>query len=198
MRIYSLNSPFFGIGVCLSLLFFLFALGLQQAPAAAERQLQAVTGGKAPTCGSEIILVGGQHGMHLLTDRVDVQRPKLPPPAEFTLPIYPGCEGEADYEERVFCGFRRLATFIKENQRQPKGSTRERVIFSFEINKGSGLMENVQLQKGTDGRNVTEAQRVLGLLVDRGVRWTPATSDGEPFTIEIGLPFSFHGAGCGE
>jgi hypothetical protein len=198
MRLYGLHSPFFGIGVCLSLLFGLFALGLRQAPAAAERQLDRVTSPPPSACANAIVVNGPEGTMHLFADYGFIQRPKLPPTDQFTLPIYPGCEGEADYEDRVFCGFKRLRAFINDNQSQPKGSAREVVIISFEIDGETGLMRDPQLAKGKDHRNVKEAHRIIDLMIERGVRWTPATKDREPITIDIGLGFSFHGARCGE
>jgi hypothetical protein len=198
MRLYGLQSPFFGIGVCLSLLFFLFALGLQQAPAAAERQLEEVTGRMVPYCSNEFIVVSPGQEYSLYAVEGDIQRPKLPPTKDFTLPIYPGCEGEADYEDRVFCGMKRLRQFINDNQAQPNGSAREIVIISFEVDKETGLMRDPLLRKGKDHRNVKEAQRVIQLMIDRGVRWTPATKKEELITIEFGIGFSFHGARCGE
>ena len=125
-------------------------------------------------------------------------RGKLPPPDQLTLPIYPGCEDRADYEDRFYCGADRLSAFIKANKQDPAESRKEIVAIDVTIGRVSGKMAEVKVSGGIDVRNKREALRIINVLVERDVRWTPATRKGEPtcFRLRIGIPF--HGAGCGK
>ncbi|THH39248.1 energy transducer TonB [Neolewinella litorea] len=122
-------------------------------------------------------------------------RPKLPSEENMTLPIFPGCEGQSDYEERVFCGFRRLLAFVDDHQYQPPGSAAERVFVKVTIDQ-YGRMATPEVTQGADLRNRSEALRIVNLLMDRDVRWTPATRGGIPEARAFVFPFTFHGATC--
>ena len=126
------------------------------------------------------------------------QRGKLPPPDQLTLPIYPGCEDLADYEDRFRCGAGRLAEFISLNKQDPTDSRKEIVVVEVTIGRVSGKMAELKIGEGIDVRNKREALRILNLLVERDVRWTPATRKGEPTCFRLGIPIPFHGAGCGK
>lgn len=122
-------------------------------------------------------------------------RPELPSEDKLTLPVFPGCEGVGDYEERVFCGFRRLLAFIDDEQRQPPGSAAERVFVKVWIDL-HGRMTDPRVIRGEDQRNRQEALRVVQLLLDRDVRWTPATLQRVPQGRAYVIPFTFHGVAC--
>ncbi|MBB4078982.1 hypothetical protein GGR28_001599 [Lewinella aquimaris] len=194
MNTFGLNSRFFAAGMVLTLLLSMLAWGFRQAPEAARETLRQDTRYGHERRAMEIYFNGSGREC----GDISVQRPRLPPKEKLSLPIYPGCEDEAGYEDRVFCGIKRFSTFIETNRVHPKGSAREQVIVSFKINKSTGLMEALQVRRCKDHRNGQEALRVLNLLVERKVRWSPATKRGEPFDIELGIPVSFHGARCGE
>ncbi|WP_116107129.1 hypothetical protein [Lewinella sp. IMCC34191] len=126
------------------------------------------------------------------------QRGKLPPPDQLTLPIYPGCEDRADYEERFSCGAERFYDFINSNKRDPAGSRKEMVVLEITIGGVSGRMEEVKVHRAVDQRNQREALRVVNMLVERDVRWTPGTRKGEASSFRLGIGIPFHGAGCGD
>ena len=212
-----LPSRFLTTGLLLALLLTVLAWGFQQAPDAARQTLlptlstPLVEVAPVPqvtsTEGFAELYLEEQAKRNIQSDLTEanillldhcIQRPRLPPPAELTAPIYPGCEGEGDYEERVFCGLKRLFNFIETNKVEPDGSRRENVIWSFDVDEHTGLMDNMQLRRGLNDRNIAEAERILRLLIDRQVRWTPGTRQGEPATFTIAIPISFHGARCGE
>ncbi|CAH1001302.1 hypothetical protein LEM8419_02203 [Neolewinella maritima] len=188
-----LPSRFFTTGLLLALLLTVLNWGFRQAPDAARQQLlvEVEDAMEEPTVAVEPVTFFIDHC-------IQRPRPELPPVEEMTLPIYPGCELEADYEERVFCGFGRLKHFIDKNQVQPEGSKRERVGISFVIQRQTGLMQDFEVIAGEDQRNIREALRIVKLMVDRGVRWTPGTVEGEAVNFPLAIPISFHGAGCGE
>ena len=127
-----------------------------------------------------------------------VQRGRLPPPDRMTLPLYPGCESQAEYEERFFCGLKRLFSFVQDQKQESEGSKKENVVIAFTIDEVSGKMGDLEVRKGSDTRNIREALRIVQLLVDRDVRWTPGTVKGEPTAVRFGIAISFHGAGCGD
>ena len=212
-----LPSRFLTTGLFLALLLTVLAWGFRQAPEAARQVLLPTLSTPlvevepisyvGPTEGFADLYLEERAKRDIQSELTDantffldhcIQRPRLPPPAELTAPIYPGCEGEADYEERVFCGFKRLNNFIETNKVEPEGSLRERVIWSFDVDEHTGLMDNMQLRRGLNDRNIAEAERILRLLIDRQVRWTPGTRQGEPATFTVAIPVSFHGARCGE
>ena len=209
-----LLSRFLTIGLALAALLSLLAWGFREAPAAAHEQLLADI---EPAIAQPEPVVSDRMEERLLdTDRLasaapeypvdatvflpncTIQRPSLPPQKEMTLPIFPGCEGEADYEDRVFCGLRRLAEFLDANRVNPTGSKRELVIITFVVHRQTGAILDAEIFKGQDQRNIDEALRVFNLLIERDVRFTPGTRKGEPFNFTLGAAVSFHGAGCGE
>lgn len=189
MQTLGLTSRYFTFGAMLSLVLAVLAWGFREAPAAAQATLNQdiVSLSSAPFIDIFPLDCNGQ-----------INRPRLPPREKLSLPIYPGCEGKADYEERVICGLNRFSKFMNENTQQPTGSKRENVIVGFTIDKVTGLMHNLHIRRGADPRNREEALRVVKLLEVRGVRWTPATKEGVPFDANLAIPVSFHGARCGE
>ena len=215
-----LPSHFLTTGLLLALLLTVLVWGFQQAPEAARQTLlpPPITPlvevepirQVGPTEGFAELYLEEQMEQEVRTELIyatsflfndcSIQRPRpeLPPVDELTLPIYPGCEQEANYEERVFCGFKRLAAFIDANKVEPAGSQRERVGISFVIHRETGLILDVDVIAGQDQRNIEEALRIVNLLVERGVRWTPGTRSGEVVNFPMAIPISFHGAGCGE
>ena len=122
---------------------------------------------------------------------------RLPPPEQVTPPIYPGCEDVADFEDRFFCGMERLDAFIKDQQREPAGSKKESVEVAVTIVRESGKMTDPEVKGKPDPRNAREALRIVQLLIDRDVRWTPGTIHGKPGSIRFRIVVPFHGAGCG-
>ena len=215
-----LPSRFLTTGLFLALLLTVLAWGFRQAPDAARQTLLptlstplvdvAPTPQAPPTEGFAELYLEQQKKQEVQTALIyatsflfndcSIQRPRpeLPPVEEMTLPIYPGCERLADYEDRVFCGFGRLAAFIEDNKVEPEGSKRERIGISFVIHRQTGEILDVDVIAGSDQRNIDEGLRIINLLVERGVRWTPGTVEGEPYNFPMAIPISFHGAGCGE
>ena len=209
-----LLSRFLTIGLALAALLSLLAWGFREAPAAAHEQLLADI--EPAIAQPEPVVSDVMEERLLHTDRLasaapeypvdatvflpncTIQRPSLPPQKEMTLPIFPGCEGEADYEDRVFCGFRRFAEFMNANKAEPVGSKRELVVISFVVHRETGAILDVALFEGQDQRNIDEALRVFNLLVERDVRFIPGTRRGEPVNFPLAVPVAFHGAGCGE
>ena len=104
-----LSSGYFFTGLVLTVLFLLF--------------------------NTESVLVEVPNGTKAITYYTDAcqsaQRGKLPPVEEMTLPIFPGCEGEADYEDRFYCGLGRFFEFINDNKQEAKGSKKENVLVSL-------------------------------------------------------------------
>ena len=208
MRPSLLLSPFLTIGIALAALLMLLSWGFRQAPEAAQRQLlvdmEAASVPVRPLPVEAIPEVyaeqDAQTEMIYTTTlfNCNIQRPSLPPREEMTIPIFPGCEGEADYEDRVFCGFRRFAEFISDNKVEPEGSKRERVGIGFVVHRQTGAILDVEVIQGKDQRNIDEALRVINLLVERDVRFIPSTRKGEPINFPLAVPVAFHGAGCGD
>ena len=207
-------SRFLTIGLALAALLSLLTWGFRQAPEVAQQQLLADIEPAAAL--PEPVASDAMEALPLhptpyafaqteaavdataLLSGCNIQRPSLPPREEVTFPIFPGCEGEADYEERVLCGFRRFAKFIEANKIEPDGSKRERVGVSFVVHRQTGAILDVEVFHGQDQRNIDEALRIFNLLVERDVRFIPGTRRGEPFNFPLAVPVSFHGAGCGE
>ena len=196
MHTFGLRSRFFATGALLGALFTLLAYVFAAAPASAPVPVvaqEAVINYRGCNFADVIEFDGVSYPMV-----PGVARPGLPPREQLSLPIFPGCEGEADYEERVMCGFGRLVKFIESNRQTPAGSARERVIVRITIDKVTGLTRDPEVVKYRDERNRDEALRIVRLLQEREVRWVPGTRDGRAVDMTLGLPVSFHGARCGE
>ncbi len=197
-----ITTKFFSLGMFLAAIVALVAFNMPRpTPSPASQIIAAAVAVTAPAPQQAMDMMEEERndcavltiGTVAITDR----ELRLPPREKLSLPIYPGCENEADYEARVTCGLGRFSAFIGYNRNEPTGSARERVIIRTTIT-ANGKMEGAEVTRGEDERNRTEALRIINLLIERDVRWTPGTVKGVPRDLPLAIPISFHGAGCGE
>ncbi|WP_157974433.1 hypothetical protein [Lewinella sp. IMCC34183] len=125
-----------------------------------------------------------------------VPRLRVPGPERRTLPVYPGCEDVPDYEQRMVCSFRALNAFIRQQQQDPTGSPAEVLMVNATV-LASGKLVNARIRQDADPRNSEEALRVVRVLQEGDVRWTPGTVAGRPTAMPVKLTFRFHRAACG-
>ncbi|MDX1942250.1 MAG: TonB family protein [Saprospiraceae bacterium] len=106
------------------------------------------------------------------------------------MPIFAGCEGIADAEERRKCSERSLLTFIYKNIKYPK-EAREKgiqgtVYVQYYIDE-KGLVTGVTIGRGIGGGCDEEVIRVVNSMP----RWTPAYKKGKPVNTYQALPVNY-------
>lgn len=180
------NSPYLRLGLLLALAltaaYFAYqnlfpepppAPGLQEIPATVD-------------CDGEATYVFAEEWRHF-----PARRPKLPPPEVVTLPQFPGCESVEDYEERVFCSFSKLREFIQGNLDFPPGAEEGIVIASFSVGKDTGKLQNEEIVIAPNRAMEAEALRVLRIIKERDIRFTPGTIRGQPACLRLNMPIVF-------
>ncbi|MBK7873106.1 MAG: TonB family protein [Saprospiraceae bacterium] len=106
------------------------------------------------------------------------------------MPIFAGCEGIADAEERRQCSEKSLLTFIYKNIKYPK-EAREKgiqgtVYVRYYIDE-KGFVTGVTIGKGIGGGCDEEVIRVLNSMP----RWTPAYKKGKAVSTYQVLPVNY-------
>lgn len=110
------------------------------------------------------------------------------------MPLFPGCEELEKYVDRKQCADKKLLEFIYGNITYPpqlRESTVEgTVVITFHI-EADGLVSNPKIVRDIGGGCGKEALRVVQLMVDQNIRWTPGIFMGEPTRVQFNLPVKF-------
>ena len=105
-------------------------------------------------------------------------------------PVFPGCEGVGNYEERKQCMSEKITRYINQNFNKDIGnqlglSEVNRVHVLFEIDE-NGLIQNVQT-RAPHPKLEQEAERVINSLP----KMIPGKQRGRPVTVSYALPIVF-------
>ncbi|MEM9261833.1 MAG: energy transducer TonB [Bacteroidota bacterium] len=107
------------------------------------------------------------------------------------MPLFPGCGGEKDYPERKQCSDKKLLEFIYGNLQYPthlrQNTVVGMVVISFIVEK-DGSISSPKVVRDIIGGLGEEARRVVQLMIDQDIRWTPGTLRGEPVRVRFNLP----------
>ncbi len=110
------------------------------------------------------------------------------------MPRFPGCEDLATTDERKACADRKMLQFIYDNILYP-GIARENgiegtVVIRFVV-ETDGSIQKAEVVRDIGGRCGEEALRVVELMNNMPVKWTPGRQRGKPVRVWFNLPVKF-------
>lgn len=110
------------------------------------------------------------------------------------MPRFPGCEDLATTDERKACADRKMLQFIYDNILYP-GIARENgiegtVVIRFVV-ETDGSIQKAEVVRDIGGRCGEEALRVVQLMNNMPVKWTPGRQRGKPVRVWFNLPVKF-------
>jgi len=134
---------------------------------------------------------------------VDAPPPPPPPaPAEDEIfkiveqmPRFPGCEDMVGTnEERKQCADQKLYQFLYKHIQYPtlarENNIQGNVVIAFVVNKDGSIVDAQVLREPGAGCG-EEALRVINLINDMNIKWTPGKQRGKPVRVQFILPIKF-------
>jgi TonB family protein len=110
------------------------------------------------------------------------------------MPAFPSCEEEGSNEAQKECTDRKLLTFVVNNLTYPtiarENDIQGLVVVSFVIDK-AGNVTAVRCVKDIGGGCGDESVRVVKLMIEKNMIWTPGEQDGEKVKVKYNLPVRF-------
>lgn len=110
------------------------------------------------------------------------------------MPMFPGCESEADLTARRKCADMKMLQFLYGQMKYPeqakKAGLEGKVVVSFIVGK-EGMINNVKIIKDIGGGAGDEAIRVVNTMNQLPDRWMPGRVDGKNVSVMYTLPFQF-------
>jgi len=124
-----------------------------------------------------------------------VESPEPPFRVVEQMPRFPGCEEMAGTKaEKQACSDQKLLEFIYKNIKYPivaqENGIQGTVVISFVVEKDGQLTDAV-VAKEIGGGCGTEALRVINLINEKELRWTPGKQRGRPVRVEFNLPVKY-------
>ena len=135
---------------------------------------------------------------------IQSQRPKIPKETMDGEPIYkvaevmprfPGCEGEeGDNTTLKNCADMKMLEFIFKHVKYPaearKKGTEGVAVVRFLVEK-DGTISDAELLRNPGEGTGEEALRVVNLMAEQNIKWTPGLQDGKPVNVNFVLPVKF-------
>jgi len=110
------------------------------------------------------------------------------------MPHFPGCEVVEGEEAKRQCSKEKLREFIQQNLEYPKEARRNnisgKVLIQF-IVQPDGRSTGIEVLEGLGYGCNEEAIRVLKLLEEQHIWWSPRGSRGRPIRILYKVPVQF-------
>jgi TonB family protein len=111
------------------------------------------------------------------------------------MPRFPGCEaGSMNIDELKKCSQENLLKFIYTNIKYPKvarnAAVQGQVIVKFVVEK-DGTLSNIEVIRDIGATCGDEAKRVVQLINDQGLKWTPGKQRGRDVRVQFNLPIKF-------
>lgn len=110
------------------------------------------------------------------------------------MPLFPGCDDQGTYAEKKPCADRKMLEFIYRNIKYPKAArdngTEGMVVVSFVVEK-DGSISTLKTQRDIGDGCGVEALRVVGLMQEQNIRWTPGKQRGREVRVQFNLPIRF-------
>ncbi|HRF42585.1 MAG TPA: TonB family protein, partial [Saprospiraceae bacterium] len=129
--------------------------------------------------------------------------PPPPPPAPTTreiftaveqMPRFPGCENEADLFAKNDCSNNKVKDFISKNMKYPaiarENGVQGTVVITFVVEK-DGSLSDIKLVRDIGAGCGQEALRLVNLMQEQGLRWTPGQHQGNTVRVQYNLPVKF-------
>jgi TonB family protein len=109
------------------------------------------------------------------------------------MPLFSGCENE-ETNNRANCTSNKLMTFIGENLIYPEvakeNKTEGMVLVNFVINK-EGKVQDIKILKNPGDGCGKETARIIELMNEKNLVWTPGQKDGKKVSVKFTLPVRF-------
>ncbi|MEM9526684.1 MAG: energy transducer TonB, partial [Bacteroidota bacterium] len=112
------------------------------------------------------------------------------------MPLFPSpdCVGLGEYDERKDCSDKNLLEFIYSNIEYPSNArdlgVEGMVVISFDVHV-DGTVHNPRIARDLGGGCGEEALRVIQLMIDKNMRWTPASAREKPVQVQFNMPVKF-------
>lgn len=111
------------------------------------------------------------------------------------MPRFPGCENfDGSHMEKKKCADEKLMKFISSHIQYPedakKAGIEGRCFLSFVVEK-DGTIGDINLRRDIGGGCGTEAVRVINLMNEKGMVWTPGKQRGKNVRVQYTVPVAF-------
>lgn len=110
------------------------------------------------------------------------------------MPRFPGCENLPTIEEKKECSDRKLLEFFQKNIVYPAEAKAKRVmgtvIVSWIIER-DGQITSPAIVKDIGSGCGEEALRIVNLMKEKRIKWTPGPARGRPIRILYNFPVKF-------
>lgn len=137
-------------------------------------------------------------------ETVEAPPPPPPPPVEEEeeifriveqMPRFPGCDDfDGTNEERTQCANQKLYQFLYKHIQYPtlarENNIQGNVVVTFVVNKDGTIVDAEVLREPGAGCG-EEALRVINLMNEKNIKWTPGKQRGKPVRVQFILPIRF-------
>lgn len=110
------------------------------------------------------------------------------------MPRFPGCEDLTTIEEKHKCADEKFRRYINHNLQYPEEAREQGiegiVVARFIIEK-DGSMREASILSDIGGGCGEEVLRVLYLMNEQNIRWTPQSTHARPVAVEFTVPVTF-------
>lgn len=111
------------------------------------------------------------------------------------MPRFPGCENEVgDNAAKKACADRQLLEFIYKNISYPaiarENGVEGMTVITFVVEQ-NGSISDAHIVRDIGAQCGEEALRVVNLMNEQGVKWTPGKQRGRPVRVQFNLPVKF-------
>ncbi|MBC6996444.1 TonB family protein [Neolewinella lacunae] len=129
--------------------------------------------------------------------------PPPPPPAPKVdeifkvveqMPLFPGCEDISSYADRKACADKKMLEFIYGNIKYPaiarENGVEGMAVVSFVVEK-DGTVTDAKVVRNPGAKTGEEALRVVEMMNEKGLKWTPGKQGGRSVRVQFNLPVKF-------
>ena len=110
------------------------------------------------------------------------------------MPRFPGCENKGSEAEKKTCAQQELLKFIYKNIKYPaiarENGVEGTAVVTFVVEK-DGSVTDARVVRDIGAQCGDEALRVVNLMNQQGIKWTPGKQRGRPVRVQFNLPVKF-------
>ncbi len=110
------------------------------------------------------------------------------------MPLFPGCESEPDKDARKKCSDKKVFEFVGKNLKYPviarENGVEGTAVVQFVVDR-DGSVKDASVLRDIGAGCGEEAVRVVNLMNQQGIKWTPGKQRGRPVKVQFRLPVRF-------
>ena len=111
------------------------------------------------------------------------------------MPRFPGCENEAgDDKAKKQCADKKMLEFIYKNIKYPaiarENGVEGTTVIRFVVKK-DGTVDAAEIVRDIGAGRGAEAKRIVELMNQKGLKWTPGKQRGRSVPVYFNLPVKF-------